>query len=72
MTVNCTQAVKRITEYLWQQIGAGPRVGEFTGKPALTGDDLIDAICYPICSKTRWTDMREITARKAQIYEQAA
>lgn len=47
---------KRIEHFLRGQIYSGPRKGEFTGKPQLTGDDLIDSICYCACEKATWID----------------
>lgn len=47
---------KRIEHFLRGQFTSGPRRGEFTGKPQVTGDDLIDGICYVACERITWID----------------
>src|SRR4029453_3676928 len=59
ITMDCVTLKMRLEEYLWQQIKAGERRGEFTGKPEEEGDDLIDALCYAACARLRWIDPQQ-------------
>lgn len=54
VTRNCVHLIERLKNYLWAQKKSGPDVGEFTGKPQGTGDDVIDAFCYQVLGKLRW------------------
>ncbi len=64
ITADCVALIERMENYLWDQIKSGPRMGDFTGKPQKTGDDLVDAFCYVTNARIRWTDMREFMARR--------
>lgn len=64
VTYDCVILIERLENYLWDQIKSGPRMGDFTGKPQKTGDDIIDAFCYAANARLRWTDMREFMARR--------
>lgn len=63
ITMDCPKMVERFENYLWQQVASGPRVGDFTGKPELRDDDLVDAACYAFCERITWIDMDEIAKR---------
>lgn len=56
ITRDCTTFRTRVEEYLWEQFKSGPRLGQFTGKPAALGDDLIDAACYVVNARISWID----------------
>lgn len=60
ITRDCTALIERMENYLQDQLKSGPNRGEFTGQPAKTGDDLVDAFCYAACSKMCWVDMSAI------------
>lgn len=66
---------KRIEHFLRGQISSGPRKGEFTGKPQLTGDDLIDGVCYVACEKVTWIEPAKYALQKwtdGRLRERAA
>jgi len=65
---------KRIEHFLRGQFTSGPRRGEYTGKPQLTGDDLIDSASYVACEKLTWQDpskYSEQTWQKGRLEEAA-
>lgn len=69
---SCPKLIERLERYLWEQISTGPRSGQFTGKPAKTGDDLPDALCYATNHRLRWVPYDEIKERHAGRQLQAA
>lgn len=69
---SCSKLIERLERYLWEQISTGARCGQFTGKPAKTGDDLPDALCYATNHRLRWVPYDEIKERHAGRQLQAA
>lgn len=57
---------KRMERYLREQFTSGPRKGEFTGKPAQTGDDEIDSLAYCACSRMSWIDPSKYATQEYQ------
>ena len=64
---DCDMIIERFENYLQEQVRSGANVGQFTGQPSKTGDDLVDSFCYGVCSKLRWTDMTVIGGRGSQM-----
>lgn len=62
---------ERFERYLWETIIGGARKGELTGEPEKSGDDEIDAACYAVNHKLRWTPNEEIRERRS-AYANAA
>lgn len=61
VTKDCEQLIERLENYLHGQFSTGPRAGEFTGKPELRDDDLIDSTCYVLCERIRWQHPDSVT-----------
>lgn len=60
VTKDCETLIERLENYLHGQIVSGPRAGDFTGKPEVRNDDLIDAFAYVACLQMRWVDMSTV------------
>ncbi len=71
VTFDCVTLIERFENYLWDQVKNGPRMGEFTGKPQKTNDDVIDAATYMAGSRLRWMNMDDFAMRRALNYETA-
>ncbi len=50
--------LQKMQNFYWERYRGGPKKGLPTDKIPTNNDDELDAICYLVCSKIRWTNVR--------------